>query len=53
MPCRDFYTTLVHAHRRPIVDCPTYYTLKLLGVEIPRPVDIWGTSFLYMGDSGW
>ena len=45
MPRRDFYTTLVSARRQPIVGCLAYYILKLLGVEIPRSVDI-GEDFL-------
>ena len=45
MPRRDFYTTLVYVRRWPIVGCLAYYTLKLLGVEIPRSVDI-GRDFL-------
>jgi len=53
MPRRDFYTNLVYARRRPIVGCLAYYILKLLGVEIPRSVDIGETSFLYTEDSGW
>ena len=45
MPRRDFYTTLVYARRQPIIGCLAYYALKLLGVEIPRSVDI-GEDFL-------
>jgi len=52
MPRRDFYTTLVYARRRPIIGCLAYYTLKLLGVEIPRSVDIGGDFLLVHGGFG-
>lgn len=52
MPRRDFYTTLVYARRRPIVGCLAYYILKLLGVEIPRSVDIGGEFLLVHGGFG-
>jgi serine O-acetyltransferase len=37
---RDLPTTLVYARRWPLLGPLAYYTLKLLGVEIPRPVQI-------------
>lgn len=52
MPRRDFYTNLVYARRRPIVGCLAYYILKLLGVEIPRSVDIGGDFLLVHGGFG-
>lgn len=42
---RDLYATLVYARRLPLVGRLAYYTLKLLGVEIPRPVPV-GRDFL-------
>lgn len=40
----DVYTWLVYARRKPLIGRLAYYTLKLLGVEIPRSVPI-GKSF--------
>jgi serine O-acetyltransferase len=37
---KDFPTRLVYARRWPLLGALAYYTLKLLGVEIPRPVPI-------------
>lgn len=37
---RDLYTTLVYARNWPVLGRLAYYTLKLLGVEIPRRVRI-------------
>ena len=37
---RDFYTRLVYARRNNIFGRVAYYTLKLLGVEIPLAVQI-------------
>jgi serine O-acetyltransferase len=37
---KDLYTTLVYARRLPVLGRLAYYTLKLLGVEIPRSVQI-------------
>lgn len=36
----DVYTWLVYARRKPLIGRLAYYTLKLLGVEIPRSVFI-------------
>ena len=36
----DLYTTLTYARRWPVVGRLAYYTLKLLGAEIPRSVPI-------------
>ena len=41
---RDLPTTLVYARNLPILGRLAYYTLKLLGVEIPRSVRI-GSDF--------
>ena len=37
---KDLYTRLVYARQSPLVGRLAYYALKLLGVEIPRPVTI-------------
>jgi serine O-acetyltransferase len=37
---RDLYTTLVYARSWPLVGRLAYYTLKLLGAEIPRSVRV-------------
>lgn len=37
---RDIYTRLVNARTTPMIGGLAYYILKLLGVEIPRPVKI-------------
>ena len=37
---RDLYTALVYARRWPVVGRLAYYTLKLLGAEIPRAVPV-------------
>ena len=37
---RDFYTALVYARNWPLVGRLAYYTLKLLGAEIPRTVRV-------------
>ncbi len=44
---RDFYTSLIYARRSPLFGKLAYYLLKLLGSEIPRPVQI-GRDFLVM-----
>ncbi len=45
MPRKDFYSTLVYARRLPLLGRLAYYMLKLLGVEIPRSVEV-GENFL-------
>lgn len=35
---RDIYSRLVYARKLPLLGGIAYFTLKLLGVEIPRPV---------------
>jgi serine O-acetyltransferase len=35
---RDIYSRLVYARKLPLIGRIAYFTLKLLGVEIPRPV---------------
>jgi serine O-acetyltransferase len=37
---RDLYTALVYARQWPVVGRLAYYTLKLLGAEIPRAVRV-------------
>lgn len=37
---RDMYSRLVYARELPIIGGIAYYLLKLLGIEIPRPVKI-------------
>jgi len=37
---RDFHTSLVYARRWPILGRLAYYSLKLLGIEIPLSVEI-------------
>ncbi len=37
---RDLYTALVYARRWPILGRLAYYTLKLLGAEVPRHVPV-------------
>jgi serine O-acetyltransferase len=44
---RDAYTALVYARRSPLFGKLAYYLLKLLGAEIPRPVQI-GKDFLLL-----
>lgn len=41
---RDFYTSLVYARKLPVLGALAYYSLKLLGIEIPRSVRI-GSDF--------
>ncbi len=40
----DFYTALVYARRWPVVGKLAYFSLKLLGAEIPRSVPV-GSDF--------
>jgi serine O-acetyltransferase len=37
---RDLYTALVYARRWPVLGRLAYYTLKLLGAEVPRTVRV-------------
>ena len=37
---RDIYSELVYARKLPLVGGVAYFILKLLGVEIPRPVKV-------------
>ncbi|MCJ7532942.1 MAG: hypothetical protein MUO64_18210 [Anaerolineales bacterium] len=37
---RDIYSTLVYARTKPIIGLLAYYMLKILGVEIPRSVQV-------------
>lgn len=52
MPRKDFYTTLVYARRLPLFGRLAYYVLKLLGVEIPRSVEIGEDLLLEHGGFG-
>ena len=52
MPRKDFYTGLVYARRLPIFGRFAYYVLKLLGVEIPRTVQIGEDLLLEHGGFG-
>ena len=37
---RDIYSTLVYARTKPVIGRLAYYTLKILGIEIPRSVQV-------------
>ncbi len=37
---RDLYSRLVYARNLPVLGVAAYYILKLLGIEIPRPVKV-------------
>lgn len=52
MPRKDIYTTLVYARRLPVLGRLAYYVLKLLGVEIPRTVQIGENLLLEHGGFG-
>lgn len=49
---RDLPTTLVYLRTRPIIGRLAYYILKLLGVEIPRPVPVGDDFELVHGGVG-
>lgn len=48
----DIYTTLVYSRRFPLCGRIAYYFLKLLGVEIPRSVEIGANLLLEHGGFG-
>jgi serine O-acetyltransferase len=48
----DVYTRLVYARNLPLVGSVAYYILKLLGIEIPRPVKVGGQLELAHGGFG-
>jgi len=48
----DLYTRLVYMRRLPLIGRLAYYTLKLLGVEIPRSVIVGGDFELAHGGFG-
>jgi serine O-acetyltransferase len=48
----SIYESLVRARRRPLIGKPAYLTLKLLGVEIPRSVEIGEEFLLHHGGFG-
>lgn len=52
MPRKDLYTLLVYAGRQPLTGRLAYYALKLLGVEIPRSVEIGDDFNLVHGGFG-
>lgn len=52
MAHKDFYSRLVYARRWPLVGRLAYYSLKLLGVEIPRSVKIGADFYLVHGGFG-
>jgi serine O-acetyltransferase len=49
---RDIYSRLVYARKIPLLGSIAYYTLKLIGVEIPRPVVVGEKLELAHGGSG-
>jgi serine O-acetyltransferase len=49
---RDIYSRLVYARKIPLLGGIAYYTLKLMGVEIPRPVVVGEQLELAHGGSG-
>lgn len=52
MARRDLFTALMYARKTPIVGGLAYYTLKLLGVEIPRSVEVGEDVLLIHGGFG-
>jgi serine O-acetyltransferase len=48
----DLYSRLVYARKWPLVGRLAYYSLKLLGVEIPRSVEIGADFYLVHGGFG-
>lgn len=52
MPHKDLYTLLVIAGRQPLIGRLAYYMLKLLGVEIPRSVEVGDGFILVHGGFG-
>jgi serine O-acetyltransferase len=48
----SFYTHLVYARRNPLIGKLAYLTLKLLGAEIPRSVEIGDEFLLHHGGYG-
>jgi serine O-acetyltransferase len=52
MPRKDFYTHLVYIGRMPVFGRFAYYVLKLLGVEIPRSVQVGENLLLEHGGFG-
>lgn len=49
---RDGYTTLLYARQSPIFGKLAYFTLKILGVEVPRSVQIGRDCLLVHGGFG-
>ncbi len=52
MAHKDFYSRLVYARKWPLIGRLAYYSLKLLGVEIPRSVEIGPDFYLVHGGYG-
>ena len=52
MAHKDFYSRLVYARKWPLIGRLAYYSLKLLGVEIPRSVEIGLDFYLVHGGYG-
>lgn len=52
MSRRDFFTALVYARKNPWIGALAYYALKLLGIEIPRSVQIGEDVLLIHGGFG-
>ena len=49
---KDFHSRLVYARKWPLIGRLAYYSLKLLGVEIPRSVEIGHDFYLVHGGYG-
>jgi serine O-acetyltransferase len=52
MTRRDLFTALVYARKNPLVGGIAYYVLKLLGIEIPRSVQVGEDVLLIHGGFG-
>lgn len=52
MAHKDMYSRLVYARQWPLVGRLAYYALKLLGIEIPRSVEIGADFYLVHGGFG-
>ena len=50
--CMSFYESLVYARKNPLLGRLAYYILKLLGAEIPLPVQIGPGFLLHHGGVG-
>ena len=52
MARRDFYSSLVYAREIPLIGVIAYYILKLMGIEIPRSVELGKEFILVHGGFG-